>query len=65
MQFLAISESTADVEWKRRLDPCAYGWMAADDAAEFGALLRTMLKMDASARPSAVEVLRHPWFKGC
>ncbi|CCM00350.1 uncharacterized protein FIBRA_02380 [Fibroporia radiculosa] len=61
----AISRTTADAEWKRRLDHYAGSLTAADDVAEFGVLLRTMLEINASARPTALEVLRHPWFVDC
>ena len=57
---IGISKETADVEWERRLS----GWMAVDGFSEFVALLRAMLKMDPSARPSAAEILSHPWFAG-
>ncbi|THU98865.1 hypothetical protein K435DRAFT_964725 [Dendrothele bispora CBS 962.96] len=59
-----ISKTTADAEWKRRLDHYARDW-TKDGIDEFITLLRAMLKMDASARPSAIEILSHPWFASC
>ncbi|KAF8971351.1 kinase-like domain-containing protein [Flammula alnicola] len=56
-----ISAEGADAEWEMLVSHPTKGWTAAD-SAEFVALLRWMMKMDPQARPSAEEVLQHPWF---
>ncbi|KAK7441002.1 hypothetical protein VKT23_016783 [Stygiomarasmius scandens] len=57
-----ISQTTADVNWKSQLDYFERNQATGDNLAQFIELLRDMLKMDPVTRPSAVEVLRHPWF---
>jgi len=38
------------------------GTHARDDVKELFALLRSMLTIDPTRRPSAEEILKHPWF---
>lgn len=61
----AISRSTADAEWKTKMDHYARNWTEKDDIDGFVDLLRKMLKMDPGARPSAADILNHPWFVNC
>ncbi|VDB99562.1 unnamed protein product [Peniophora sp. CBMAI 1063] len=55
-----ISPEAAQLKWKTRLEAWTKDW-EEDDVAGLSGLLRMMLKMDPGARPSAEEVLRHPW----
>jgi serine/threonine-protein kinase SRPK3 len=62
---LAISHATAEAEWNRRLEHFTKGPEgphAGADVEELFALLRSMLIIDPTRRPSAEEVLKHPWF---
>ena len=65
-QSPAISHEAADAAWQFKLD-CLTNSKLADaptkaDVSEFLGLIRSMLKMNPGSRPSAVEVLQHPWF---
>ena len=66
LQSPAISHEAADAAWQFKLD-CLTNSKLADaptkaDVSEFLGLIRSMLKMNPGSRPSAVEVLQHPWF---
>ena len=61
-----LSHEAADAAWKFKLD-CLTNSKLTDvhtkaDVSEFLGLIRSMLKMNPGSRPSAVEVLQHPWF---
>ena len=55
----AINAEICDAYWKEQMD-CRVGWRDTD-LAQFESFLRTMLKMGPRARPTAEEVLDHPW----
>ncbi|KAE9405998.1 kinase-like protein, partial [Gymnopus androsaceus JB14] len=52
-----LSPATTETEWRRRLR------RDFKYVQEFGDLMKWILKMDPAARPSAEEVLKHPWFE--
>lgn len=67
LREMPISKEIADAQWRERENAYKTGRMHAnsvprEDIDQFVDLLRSMLKMDPQQRPSAEEVLRHPWF---
>ncbi|KAE9395632.1 kinase-like protein [Gymnopus androsaceus JB14] len=54
-----LSPATTDAEWRRRLGK---NFRTDKYFEQLGDLMKWMLKMDPAARPSAEEVLQHPWF---
>lgn len=59
--FAAISPEAANVYWQNRLGIGEDNKKFNFDVEGFSSLLRSMLKMDPEARPTAEEVLRHPF----
>ena len=62
----AISHEAAHAEWQEQ-----YNLLTTKkrphteaEAAQIILLLRSMLKMDPKHRPTAEDVLSHPWFSG-
>ncbi|KAE9386807.1 kinase-like protein [Gymnopus androsaceus JB14] len=53
-----LSPATTDAEWTERLGSRMDKYFEG-----FGDLMKWMLKMDPAARPSAEQVLQHPWFE--
>jgi len=62
---IAVSQETAEAEWNYMLEKFTKGserTHAESDVKELFTLLRSMLTIDPTRRPSAEEVLKHPWF---
>ena len=64
---LAVSHEAADAKWQSKLEHFTTSKWSGEtptkaDVLDFFALLRFMLKIDPGCRPSAEEVLQHPWF---
>jgi len=63
-----ISQEATDQKWQKRIDNFSSesaregAARSKEDFAIFCDLLRRMLKMDPSARPTIEEVLAHPWY---
>jgi serine/threonine-protein kinase SRPK3 len=62
-----ISQEAADQKWQKKIDHFSSEFArigaasTKEDLVVFCDLLRRMLKMDPSARPTIEEVLAHPW----
>jgi len=64
---MTISREAADAEWQLLLEDFTTSKWSGEtptktDVSELIGLLRFMLKIDPGCRPSAEEVLQHPWF---
>ena len=64
---IGVSKEIADAQWRDRLETYKTAKFQAnlvprEDAEQFVDLLRYMLRIEPQQRPSAEEVLRHPWF---
>ena len=66
----AVSREATDAEWEEHFKhmtqniPSDLIYMNTTEVADMFALLRSMFKLDPEQRPTAEEVLRHPWFAG-